>query len=192
MNLIQEIRQNITLHEQPSATDDSTEDIIINGIVSEELAITLLKGWACYQQYSFGTCSEVDFPDSRNFPTAGYSWVQTPSSYAPNRRSCLVPVFWQAFILLPPCMVHQHIKLCIAIFTDCSVRHIFLPLPLLTRYSRCWFSPCGTCDQLWVLTMVPLGSSAVQPLCGWLWLLHLGSFQTQATPMVANKPKHKK
>lgn len=44
MNLIQEIRQNITLHEQPSATDDSTEDIIINGIVSEELAITLLKG----------------------------------------------------------------------------------------------------------------------------------------------------
>lgn len=44
MNLIQEIRQNITLHEQPSTTDDSTDDIIINGIVSEELAITLLKG----------------------------------------------------------------------------------------------------------------------------------------------------
>jgi hypothetical protein len=44
MNRVQEIRQNITLHEQPSATDDSTEDIIINGIISEELAITLLKG----------------------------------------------------------------------------------------------------------------------------------------------------
>lgn len=44
MNLIQEIRQNITLHEQLSTSDDSTEDIIINGIVSEELAITLLKG----------------------------------------------------------------------------------------------------------------------------------------------------
>lgn len=44
MNLIQEIRQNITLHEQPSAGDDSTEDIIINGMVSEELAIMLLKG----------------------------------------------------------------------------------------------------------------------------------------------------
>ncbi|CAI7610413.1 unnamed protein product [Penicillium crustosum] len=46
MNLIQEIRQNITLHEQPSAGDDSTEDIIINGIVSEELAIMLLKGFS--------------------------------------------------------------------------------------------------------------------------------------------------
>ncbi|KAI2730745.1 hypothetical protein CBS147332_2597 [Penicillium roqueforti] len=46
MNLIQEIRQNITLHEQPSTSDDSTEDIIINGIVSEELAIVLLKGFS--------------------------------------------------------------------------------------------------------------------------------------------------
>ncbi|KAJ9482829.1 hypothetical protein VN97_g10592 [Penicillium thymicola] len=46
MNLIQEIRQNITLHENPSTSDDSTKDNIINGILSEELATTLLKGFS--------------------------------------------------------------------------------------------------------------------------------------------------
>lgn len=192
MNLIQEIRQNIMLHEDPSTSDDSTKDIIINGILSEELAITLLKGWACHLWYSFGTCSEVDFPDSRKYPTAGYSWVRTPSNYAPNPRCCLVLVFLQVSIAPLPYMGHRHIKLCIAIFMDCSAKHIFLPLPRLTQYSRCWFSPCGACDQLLALTMVHLGSSAARLLCGWLWLLHLGSFQTQASPMEANEPKHKK
>ncbi|KAJ6189230.1 hypothetical protein N7519_004138 [Penicillium mononematosum] len=46
MNVIQEIRQNITSYEQPSSSDDSTEDIITNGIVSEELAVTLLEGFS--------------------------------------------------------------------------------------------------------------------------------------------------
>ncbi|KAJ5972379.1 uncharacterized protein N7479_002297 [Penicillium vulpinum] len=46
MNLIQEIRHNITLHEQPATSDDSAEDIIINGIVSEELAVMLLRGFS--------------------------------------------------------------------------------------------------------------------------------------------------
>ncbi|KAJ5942525.1 hypothetical protein N7516_002693 [Penicillium verrucosum] len=61
MNLIQEIRQNIMLHENPSTSDDSTKDIIINGILSEELAITLLKGTDPVQLRTkssllFGTC----------------------------------------------------------------------------------------------------------------------------------------
>ncbi|KAJ5823136.1 hypothetical protein N7447_005476 [Penicillium robsamsonii] len=46
MNLIQEIRSSITLYEQPSTGDDSTEDIIINGIVSEDLATMLLRGFS--------------------------------------------------------------------------------------------------------------------------------------------------
>lgn len=44
MNLVQEIRQNITFNEQPSGSEDSTEDIIINDILSEELALVLLNG----------------------------------------------------------------------------------------------------------------------------------------------------
>lgn len=40
MNLIQEIRQNITSYEQPTSSDDRAEDILTNSIVS----VTLLKG----------------------------------------------------------------------------------------------------------------------------------------------------
>lgn len=44
MSLIQEIRENITLHRQPLQIQDLLEDVIINGIVSEKTAFTLLKG----------------------------------------------------------------------------------------------------------------------------------------------------
>ncbi|KAJ5928793.1 hypothetical protein N7466_007749 [Penicillium verhagenii] len=46
MSLIQEIRENITLHRQPSQIQDLLEDVIINGIVSEATALTLLKGFS--------------------------------------------------------------------------------------------------------------------------------------------------
>ncbi|KAJ5759424.1 hypothetical protein N7520_006580 [Penicillium odoratum] len=46
MSLIQEIRENITLHRQPRQIQDLLEDVIINGIVSESTAFTLLKGFS--------------------------------------------------------------------------------------------------------------------------------------------------
>ncbi|KAJ5779283.1 hypothetical protein N7457_007003 [Penicillium paradoxum] len=46
MNLVQEIRQNITPNEQPLANEDSTEDMIINGIISEDLSLILLQGFS--------------------------------------------------------------------------------------------------------------------------------------------------
>ncbi|KAJ5899408.1 hypothetical protein N7495_004152 [Penicillium taxi] len=45
MSLIQEIRENITLHRQPLQIQDISEDIIHNGIISEETALILLKGY---------------------------------------------------------------------------------------------------------------------------------------------------
>lgn len=44
MSLIKEIRENITLHQQPSQIQDFSEDIIVNGMISETTALTLLKG----------------------------------------------------------------------------------------------------------------------------------------------------
>jgi hypothetical protein len=44
MSLIQEIRENITLHRQPRQIQDLLEDVIVNGIVSENTAFSLLKG----------------------------------------------------------------------------------------------------------------------------------------------------
>ncbi|KAJ5669750.1 hypothetical protein N7462_010820 [Penicillium macrosclerotiorum] len=46
MNLIQELRDNITLHRQPSDTHDFSADVVIKGIVSENLALSLLKGFS--------------------------------------------------------------------------------------------------------------------------------------------------
>jgi hypothetical protein len=43
MSLIQEIRHNIT-NENQSNTDEGTEDMIIQGIVTEDLIQTLLEG----------------------------------------------------------------------------------------------------------------------------------------------------
>ncbi|KAJ6048381.1 uncharacterized protein N7446_011064 [Penicillium canescens] len=45
MSLIQEIRENIT-YENPSNIEDCTEDMIIKGIVSEDLTQTLLEGFS--------------------------------------------------------------------------------------------------------------------------------------------------
>ncbi|KAJ5219485.1 uncharacterized protein N7498_001584 [Penicillium cinerascens] len=46
MSLIQEIRENITLHRQPRQIQDLLEDVIVNGIVSENTAFSLLKGFS--------------------------------------------------------------------------------------------------------------------------------------------------
>ncbi|KAJ5702318.1 hypothetical protein N7488_009866, partial [Penicillium malachiteum] len=46
MSLIQEIRETITLHRQPLQMQDLSEDIIVNGIVSENTALILLKGFS--------------------------------------------------------------------------------------------------------------------------------------------------
>ncbi|KAJ5093808.1 hypothetical protein N7456_009669 [Penicillium angulare] len=46
MSLIQEIRENITLHRQPLKIQDLSEDVIINGIISEQTASILLKGFS--------------------------------------------------------------------------------------------------------------------------------------------------
>jgi hypothetical protein len=44
MSLIQEIRENMALPQQPSAAQDLSEDSIIGSIVSEDLAQMLLEG----------------------------------------------------------------------------------------------------------------------------------------------------
>lgn len=44
MSLIKEIRENITLRQQPSQTQELPADVITNGIVSENTAMLLLKG----------------------------------------------------------------------------------------------------------------------------------------------------
>ncbi|OQD74090.1 hypothetical protein PENDEC_c012G05636 [Penicillium decumbens] len=44
MSLIQEIRENMALPQQPFSTQDLSEDSIIGSIVSEELALMLLEG----------------------------------------------------------------------------------------------------------------------------------------------------
>lgn len=44
MSLIQEIRENMALPQQPSTAQDPSEDSIIGSIVSEELAQMLLEG----------------------------------------------------------------------------------------------------------------------------------------------------
>lgn len=44
MSLIQELRDNITIQEQASDIYDISEDIIIIGIISDDLARVLLKG----------------------------------------------------------------------------------------------------------------------------------------------------
>lgn len=45
MSRIQEIREHITLYRQPLQIQDLSEDVITNGIVSEDTAFMLLKGW---------------------------------------------------------------------------------------------------------------------------------------------------
>jgi hypothetical protein len=44
MNVIQEIRENITLHEDPPNSEDDAEGILISGVVPDELSLVLLEG----------------------------------------------------------------------------------------------------------------------------------------------------
>jgi hypothetical protein len=44
MNLIQEIRENITFHEDPSNSEDDIEGVLVSGVVSNELSSILLEG----------------------------------------------------------------------------------------------------------------------------------------------------
>lgn len=44
MSLIQEIKENITLPEEASQIESLSEDVITNGIVSEDVAQVLLEG----------------------------------------------------------------------------------------------------------------------------------------------------
>jgi hypothetical protein len=44
MSLIQEIRENMALPQQPSTAQDLSEDSILGSIVSEDLAQMLLEG----------------------------------------------------------------------------------------------------------------------------------------------------
>jgi len=44
MNMIQEIRENITFHKEPPNSEDGPEGTVISSIVSDELSLTLLEG----------------------------------------------------------------------------------------------------------------------------------------------------